>query len=566
MDCGGKRQRDTALDRRPRGLGPPACRMQSLRAVVAALCRRTPYRIPFLMVTLLFVAWAIQAAQGVEQWGLFEISLPGPTNGNPFLEVRFAARFAQGYDSIEVPGFYDGGGTYRVRFMPGQPGKWTYITTSSAPELDAKTGEFEVTKPAANNHGPMHVTNTFHFAYADGTPYKQLGTTCYVWTLQSEDLQERTLQTLAASPFNKIRFCVFPKHYAWNTDEPPSYPFEGKPRNFDTARFNPQYFRHLERRILDLQKLGIEADIILLHPYDEGAWGFDRMTAVEDDRYLRYVVARLAAFRNVWWSLANEYDFMEHKTEEDWERIGQLVAGSDPFHHLLSIHNGKRIFNQTRPWITHASIQNGSAVEDPNTAGIYRDTYRKPIVYDEVKYEGDIPKRWGNLTAEELVFRFWNGTVAGTYVGHGETYLSPDDVLWWSKGGVLKGQSPARLAFLKQVLDDAPAEGIEPIDKWQNPEYGGKAPDYYLIYLGKRAPAKWEFRLPKPPQGKGRPVADGMRFKAEVLDTWNMTATPVPGEFNLVKQTDYFWADKDGRSIELPGKPFMAIRIKRVKE
>jgi hypothetical protein len=290
------------------------------------------------------------------------------------------------------------------------------------------------------------------------------------------------------------------------------------------------------------------------------------MTPLEDDRYLKYVVARLAAFRNVWWSLANEYDFMEHKTEDDWERIGQLVSRTDPFHRLLSIHNGKRLFNHTRPWITHASIQNGSAVEDPARAEEYRDVYRKPIVFDEVKYEGNIPKRWGNISAEEMVFRFWNATVAGTYCGHGETYLSPDDVLWWSKGGVLKGQSPARLAFLKTVLDDAPAEGIEPIDKWQNPEYGGRAPDYYLVYLGKQRPASWEFKLPKPPQGKGQPPADGMKFTAEVLDTWNMTVTPVPGTFTLVKMTDYFHGDKDGRSIPLPGKPYVAIRIKRVKE
>jgi acyl transferase domain-containing protein len=40
------------------------------------------------------------------------------------------------------------------------------------------------------------------------------------------------------------------------------------------------------------------------------------------------------------------------------------------------------------------------------------------------------------------------GTIAGTYVGHGETYKSDDQILWWSKGGVLKGQIPARLAFL----------------------------------------------------------------------------------------------------------------------
>ena len=155
--------------------------------------------------------------------------------------------------------------------------------------------------------------------------------------------------------------------------------------------------------------------------------------------------------------------------------------------------------------------------------------------------------------------------MAGTYVGHGETYLSPDDILWWSKGGVLKGQSPARLAFLRKVLEDSPAEGIEPIDKWQNPEYGGRAPDYYLVYLGKSAPNSWEFKLPKPPQGKGRPIEDAMQFTAEVLDTWNMTVTPVSGTFTLKKKTDYFHADKNGRSIELPGRPYMAIRIKRVR-
>jgi hypothetical protein len=502
----------------------------------------------------------------VEQWSLFELGLKGPSSGNPFLEVAFGARFSQGYESIEVAGFYDGSGVYRVRFMPTRMGLWKYETFGNIPELSGKTGEFTVAEASASNHGPVRVTNTFHFAYADGKPYKQLGTTCYAWTHQDESLQEQTLKTLTGSPFNKLRFCVFPKRYSWNTNEPPLYPFAGTPRHFDTTRFNPEFFQHFEKRILELQKLGIEADIILLHPYDAGAWGFDRMTPLEDDRYLRYVIARLAAFRNVWWSLANEYDFMKHKTEQDWERIGELVSRADPFHHLLSIHNGTRLFNHTRPWLTHASIQNGSAVEDPNSAGLYRDAYRKPIVYDEIKYEGNVPKRWGNLSAEELVFRFWNATVAGTYAGHGETYLGSDDVLWWSKGGVLKGQSPARLAFLRQVLEDSPAEGIEPVDKWQNPEYGGKAPDYYLVYLGKSRPAEWIFRLPKPPQGRGLPPAEGMKFKAKILDTWRMTTTPVEGLFTVRKKDDYFYADENGRAIKLPGQPFMALRITRVRE
>ena len=508
----------------------------------------------------------IAAPTPVERWGLFEVSFKGPTTGNPFTEVRLTARFYQDDFAREVTGFYDGDGNYRVRFMPERAGTWRFVTESSVKELDGKKGEFIATKPGANNHGPVRVANEFHFAYADGTPFRQIGTTCYAWTHQPAALQEQTLKTLAGAAFNKLRMCIFPKRYNWSTNEPPLYPFVGTPpRDWDTTRFNPAFFHHLERRILDLQRLGIEADVILFHPYDEGHWGYDRMTAQADDRYLRYVVARLAAFRNVWWSLANEWDFIKEKSEEDFERFGQIVAAADPHRHLLSIHNGKVMPNHTRPWLTHASIQNGSAVEDASRAVMYRDAFRKPVVYDEVKYEGNLPKRWGNLSAEEMVQRFWQGTVAGTYVGHGETYLHPQNLIWWATGGELHGQSPARLAFLKQVMNDGPPEGIEPIDKWQNPTYGGKAGHYYLVYLGKAAPTAWEFKLPKPPQGPEHALADGMKFRAEVLDSWNMTITLVAGDFSIKRRSEYFWADASGRSIPLPGKPWQALRIKRVE-
>ena len=57
-----------------------------------------------------------------------------------------------------------------------------------------------------------------------------------------------------------------------------------------------------------------------------------------------------------------------------------------------------------------------------------------------------------------------------------------------------------------------------------------------------------------------------MEFTAEVLDTWNLSVSAVPGTFTLAGRTDHFLGDKDGRSIELPGKPYMAIRVKRLKE
>jgi hypothetical protein len=504
-------------------------------------------------------AGAADGGPAVEQWGVFEITLKGPSSGNPFADVELSARFRQGERHVAVAGFYDGDGLYRIRFMPDRPGEWRYETTSNRPDLDGKEGGFTVRQPSPGNHGPVRVRNTYHFAYADGTPYFPVGTTCYAWTHQGDGLAEQTLATLKQGPFNKLRMCVFPKRYAYNQNEPPAYPFAGAPpRAWDFSRFNPEFFRRLEQRVGQLRDLGVEADLILFHPYDKGHWGFDCMGPAADDGYLRYVIARLAAYRNVWWSLANEYDFLTEKKEHDWDRLFQTVVKNDPYGHLRSIHNGHRLYNHTHPWVTHASIQNGSAVADFGRAVLYRDVYRKPVVFDEVKYEGDVEQRWGNLSAEEMVQRFWQGTIAGTYVGHGETYRHPEDVLWWSKGGVLRGRSPSRIAFLHKVLEEGPPDGLEPIDKWQDARTAGQRGEYYLVYFGTEKPTEWTVELPA--AGAKEP----MRLRVEVIDTWEMTVTPVNGVFEARLRDRYTYACENNPRVELPGKPYMALRIRKV--
>lgn len=497
---------------------------------------------------------ATTAPTTVEQWDVFELTLKGPAAGNPFTEVELSARFTHGESAVQAAGFYDGDGVYKIRFMPEAAGEWRYETTSNRSELNGKSGAFIVTLPAKSNHGPVRVRNTFHFAYADGTPYFQLGTTAYSWTHRSNAREEKTLETLAKSAFNKIRMCVFPQDNAERDVR--FFPFEGRPpRAWDTKRFNPIFFRHFEQRIAQLRDLGIEADLILFHPYDK-IWGFNSMDAASDDRYLRYALARFAAYRNVWWSLANEYDFIIEKKESDWDRLFQVVQAGDPYHHLRSIHNGFRIYNHTLPWVTHASIQNGTAVMDPDRAVLYRDVYRKPVIYDEVKYEGNSPRRWGQLSAEELVLRFWNGLIAGSYVGHGEIFVGGGGY-WLASGGEFRGKSVPRLAFLKQVMEAGPLEGVEPIDKWQERRTGGKSGEYYLVYFGRETPTSWPFVLYK------TDLADGMKFTVDLIDTWDMAIAPIDGVFEIRKRDDYVFVDKGGRSVSLPGRPYMALRIRR---
>ncbi|MCR8630524.1 DUF5605 domain-containing protein [Paenibacillus radicis (ex Xue et al. 2023)] len=490
---------------------------------------------------------AIQNVNEVERWGLFELSLRGTVEGNPFQDVQLEAQFQHKHRIVKVEGFYDGNDMYKIRFMPDTEGVWTYSVSSSSAELDGAAGSFSCIPASSGNHGPVRIRDASHFVYEDGTAYRPFGTTCYAWTHQDEELQQQTLESLSASPFNKIRMCVFPKNYSFNLNEPVSFPFAGSSaEGFDWTRFNPDYFANLEQKITELQQLGIEADLILFHPYDKGRWGFDRMDAETDAYYLRYIIARLGAFRNIWWSLANEFDFMTEKTMDDWDRSFRIVQESDPYQHLRSIHNGTKmydpttliVYDHTKPWVTHVSMQYWELT--PTNA--WRKLYGKPVVVDECCYEGNLPQRWGNITGEDMTARFWDGFTRGGYVGHGETFLHPDEVVWWSKGGLLYGESPARIAFLQQILNEAP-DCTEPIDRLRDAPTIGVEGEYYLQYFGIHRPAYRELPLP-----------ENRSFQIDVIDTWRMTVTSLEGTFSGMTR------------IDMPGTPYIAIRARATEQ
>ncbi|MFC1601396.1 DUF4038 domain-containing protein, partial [Candidatus Sumerlaeota bacterium] len=355
--------------------------------------------------------------------------------------------------------------------------------------------------------------------HADGTPHVSYGTTCYAWAHQGDAMEQQTLATLKTAPFNKMRMCVFPKDYAYNKNEPEYYVFPREGGKNDYTRFSPEFFAHFEQRVGQLRDLGIEADIILFHPYDR--WGYRSMDDATDDYYLRYVVARLSAYRNVWWSLANEYDFMGDKQEEDWDRFFKIIVKHDPYGHLRGIHNGGRWYDHTKPWVTHASLQTSNFRD----AAKYRERYQKPIVYDECRYEGNIPQGWGNISAQEMTHHFWAGTMAGCYVGHGETYRHPEDLLWWAKGGALRGKSPKRIAFLRTIVDEAPFAEMRPDFELSpgNPAMA-KAGEYYLVFFENTQ--THTIKLP-----------GSAPYKVDGIDPWEMTVDPVgtasPGEFSF---------------------------------
>ncbi|GAA3585190.1 DUF5605 domain-containing protein [Gibbsiella greigii] len=486
--------------------------------------------------------------QKVSQWQRFERQFSVNAAPSHFTDSWLTATFICEDEAHTVYGFYNDNGEFILRFMPDKAGDWHYTLASNLPALNGQQGEFTcVVDPQGK--GPVRRDGDWHFHRADGTPWYPFGTTAYVWNYQSEAVQAETYASLAASPFNKIRMCVFPKHYRYNLAEPKRFPFPGNIEiGFDYSRFNVDFFAELEKQIATLAEMEIEVDLIIFHPYDR--WGFSAMPPEVDRRYLRYLVARLASFKNIWWSLANEFDLLHDKTMAFWDEAIAQIRREDPSNHLISIHNwhnppihyrsNAHWYDHHNPALTHASIQH----HDMHFVPEWRETFKKPIVIDECCYEGNVDLGWGNITAQKMVAQFWHGVCLGGYVTHGETFLSDDDIIWWSHGGKLKGESVARIAFLRQILEEGQAKRLAPLpwDCHWDSSMGISDGNWGLFYFGEYCPGYKMMTM----------LAENTQWKADIIDTWAMTITPVPGVL------------QHGDKLDLPGKPWIALRLQRV--
>ncbi len=113
-----------------------------------------------------------QTTATVERWDTYERSLNAVGSyANPFQDVQVTATFTHTTGkTIRVDGFHDGGSVWKIRFLPTDVGKWTYVTSSPDAGLHGRTGTLDCVAPARPYlHGPLTVAG-YHFVHADGTP------------------------------------------------------------------------------------------------------------------------------------------------------------------------------------------------------------------------------------------------------------------------------------------------------------------------------------------------------------------------------------------------------------
>ncbi|HEX9201674.1 MAG TPA: DUF5605 domain-containing protein, partial [Acidobacteriaceae bacterium] len=171
-----------------------------------------------------------------------------------------------------------------------------------------------------------------------------------------------------------------------------------------------------------------------------------------------------------------------------------------------------------------------------------RAAWNKPIVYDEIQYEGDVDRRWGNLSAEEMTRRFWLAAVRGVYATHGEVFISETGESSWSDAGRLRGESGMRIAFLRALIERITKVGLNEVEGAYYLSAGTPG-ELILYYLDYHRPARYDFPLPAT-----------ANFSATLIDPFAMTATVVAGEFT-------------GKSrLKLTSRPFQAVLFQKTSD
>jgi len=203
-----------------------------------------------------------------------------------------------------VPGFWDGGPRWKVRFRPQTAGRWRYETRAQ-PSIDGlhrQTGAF--TAFPANNpshrflrHGALQVSDSGnHFEHADGTPFFWLADTAWSGGLKSTREQWSTyLDDRTAKGFTGIQFVTTPWRGApEDRDGQTAY------QTGERLTIQPAFFQRLDPRIDAINDAGMLAIPVLLWALGDVATTPGKLPEEQAVQLARYITARYGAHHTVW--------------------------------------------------------------------------------------------------------------------------------------------------------------------------------------------------------------------------------------------------------------------------
>lgn len=363
---------------------------------VAGLIRNKVYVNVFLSFVLfpLLQSKNCEALVGVSvgRWARFEASIKNVKKyRNPYSDVALDVTY-KNPDGKEVKfwGFYDGGWTWKIRFMPDRIGTWKYDAFFSDGSAGV-SGTFECIQSNIPGMISVDQTNPAWFGYKGGEHLLvrsfHVGDRFFAenWPALK---RKAFLDWLETQSYNMLSVA---SHYL-NRDA------EGRGRGWRTPDLwplNAAEFQKIEAILDDLA-----ARKIMVYPF-AGFFGQSSDFPTnhrEQTEYIRYILARLGAYWNIIFNVAGPEpklkpnEFRNAMTADDISRLGREIKKLDIFGHLISVHNpsGDDPFRD-EDWLSFVTLQGwkGTNLSDVHRGLLKNHHEAKPLYAQEVFWPGN---------------------------------------------------------------------------------------------------------------------------------------------------------------------------------
>ena len=461
----------------------------------------------------------LSAQNELKTWSVFEAefksSKPVTNPYVTFLKEDGKSRLTAVFEGISgeaagktltVPGFWDGGDSWKIRFAPPSPGSWKYETVSADRKMNGKKGQLNVTawtdeekKQNPVRRGFLSVNNSGErkgrfFIYSDGTPAPWISDTWWDWT--NRRIKFESFKTLADTRAEQ----------GYNIGQ---LFFAGNGWGMESSLLDETYqipdieqIKKVEKMIAYANSKGIT---VWIHPW----WSREKINeSIGDEnmrRWWKYVIHRLHAY-NVIWVLAGEYNMYNNGgfTLQFWNGLGEMVKAEDPYDHILGAHPTPPMWEggaeapqwstaeviHDQDWLDYNQSQSGHArwcneLIPEIISASYKKQPAKPVVVTEPWYEFTE----GNPTAMDVRFAAWSAVMSGaaghTY-GGGHTWRvhlpeRPTGVGSWPMDTSLKTNTlvypgAVSVGFMGKYLRQTGWQNMEP-----HPELVNDNPSHYCL-------------------------------------------------------------------------------------
>ncbi|MEU7836993.1 DUF4038 domain-containing protein [Nonomuraea sp. NPDC049129] len=345
---------------------------------------------------------------------------------NPYRDLDVQVVFTGPGDvQVRRPAFWDGGRTWRVRFAPTAPGRWSYRTTcgdTSDHGLHHRTGELECrleeTDRPIYRHGFLRRGPDGRFlAHADGTPFFWLGDTH--WQLMCERWDEANKPGWSSQFRDTVDLRVRQGFTVYQTNL-----MVTDKADSDWAGTASYWLEGREFEDIDVDYFKTAVDLRLAYIAERGlvnALGLGWYSVIDRhlegvQRFARYVVARYGSYPVVW-TLGGEVAGYEPELRQDridaWREVALTIRAADGYRHPITAHaTAERPivpYYQDEDWLDLTLNQHAHGDFDLST-----DHYRahlathpgRPLVEGESLYEGLLTvERAGRRPVTETMVR-----------------------------------------------------------------------------------------------------------------------------------------------------------------